>query len=208
MAILTGPRIEELVRNAEVSCFGTCPVPYLNIVPFEAKWCGPNSYDVHLSDELLVYDLTTRFETDAAGNAVLVNYLDSRRENPTVRRTIPPEGLVVRPGEFYLGATVERLSVAGLVPFIDGRSSVGRLSVSIHQTAGRGDDGWGWLNGEPYPQPLTLEISAVLPTKIYAGDRIGQLTFFTLEGPRRPYVGRYVGSDGVVASRFHLECNK
>ena len=181
MAVISGPLIQQYVETSRRDG----DLPYLSIEPFDPVWCGPNSFDIHLGETLRTYDLSA------------IGYLDTRRETPTVEVPFPADGFVIRPGEFYLASTREYIECHGLVPWVDGRSSVGRLSVSIHQTAGRGDDGFRGV--------LTLELSAVLPVKIYPGDRIGQLTFFTLEGDRKPYSGRYLGDTGPVASRMHLD---
>jgi dCTP deaminase len=83
---------------------------------------------------------------------------------------------------------------AGLVPWLDGRSSVGRLGISVHSTAGRGDDGFfgRW----------TLEVSVVHPVRVYPGMKVGQVTFFDLRGERRPYRGKYQNQDAAVASKL------
>ena len=123
------------------------------------------------------------------------------KQNHTVKETtIPKEGYVLYPGVLYLGCTVERTQCAGLVPWLDGRSSVGRLGLSIHVTAGRGDSGFGMA--DPEGCTWTLEMSVIQPLRIYAGVRIGQLTFMTLEGEQTSYDGRYTKQDGPVASRL------
>lgn len=180
--IYTGPLIVSTVEQTKQAKAGggQLPLPAIDIEPFDPAHAGPNSYDVRLADTLLVYTAPV---------------LDTRQANPTVKLIIPSAGLVLSPGRLYLGSTVERIEAHGLVPWIDGRSSVGRLGMSVHVTAGRADDGW---NG-----PLTLEITVVHPLRVYAGDRVAQVTFFELVGPRKPYSGRYTDSAGPVASRMH-----
>ncbi len=186
MSIISGPRILALASFPSRDREGKpASLPFLELTPFIPSHCGPNSVDVRLDSQLKVYDLN-------GGN----NVLDMRKPTPTINLAIPDDGFILNPGILYLGSTVECVECHGLVPWIDGRSSVGRLSLAIHKTAGRGDDGW---KGQ-----LTLEISVLHPVRVYHGERIGQLTFFTLEGERQPYSGRYLNSVGPVASRMHL----
>lgn len=189
MSILTGPRIAEIVRRTKACKESGYPVllPSIDITPFDPENCGPNSYDVRLADTLLVYRDNTM--------------LNMKGKNDTYEVVIPPEGLVLSRGRIYLASTIERTATAGLVPYLEGRSSVGRLGIFIHTTAGRGDDGFGLDN--PDGCPWTLEISVVQPVRIYAGVRIGQLTYYTLEGERKPYAGKYAKDAGPAASRMH-----
>jgi len=103
--------------------------------------------------------------------------------NPVKEIKIPEEGFWIYPGDFYLGATIEYTRTEGFAPFLEGRSSVGRLGLSVHATAGFGDDGFAghW----------TLEIFTVKPIKIYAGIEICQIAYTTLLGERQPYAGKY-----------------
>ena len=136
------------------------------IDPFEPKNLGGNSYDVRLSEHLLTYESRHWIGDQQC--------LDVSIENPTSERTIGWEGMVMWPGVLYLASTVEYTETHKHVPYLDGRSSAGRLGISIHSTAGRGDVGFcgHW----------TLEITVVHPVRVYAGMRIGQLTFHTVDG--------------------------
>ena len=189
MSILTGPEIRRIVeRTKRDKQFGVKPpLPSINITPFDPESCGPNSYDVRLADTLLVYDS--------------MYALDMKKPTATEATKIPETGWVLIPGRIYLGSTVERTATAGLVPYLEGRSSVGRLGIFIHATAGRGDDGFGMDN--PDGCPWTLEMSVVQPVRVYAGVRIGQLTYYTLEGERQAYSGKYANDNGPAASRMH-----
>ncbi len=129
------------------------------IEPFDRQFLGTNSYDVHLSRWLKVYK-----------NRVL----DARMHNETEDIIIPPEGLVIEPNTLYLGVTEEYTETHRHVPFLEGKSSVGRLGIDIHATAGKGDVG--------YCNTWTLEISCSQPVRIYAGMPIGQLIYFVVEG--------------------------
>ncbi len=128
--------------------------------PFRPDCLGTNSYDVHLGPYLMVY-------RDGA--------LDARRANPVREFRIPPDGFVLVPGQLYLGVTAEYTETHGYVPFLEGKSSVGRLGIDIHSTAGKGDEG--------FCNHWTLEMSVKLPVRIYAGMPVGQLIYFEISGP-------------------------
>lgn len=132
-----------------------------NIVirPFQRDCLGTNSYDVHLGPWLSVYK-------DGA--------LDARRPNAIEEFRIPKEGFVLVPGQLYLGVTREYTETHGFVPFLEGKSSVGRLGIDIHSTAGKGDEG--------FCNYWTLEMSVKLPVRIYAGMPVGQLIYFEISG--------------------------
>ena len=102
----------------------------IHIDPFDDKRVNPNSYNLSLHDELLVYEEVV---------------LDMRKSNRVARVQIPEEGLVLTPNQLYLGRTVERTETHNLVPMIEGRSSIGRLGLFVHVTAGFGDVGFCWI---------------------------------------------------------------
>jgi len=130
------------------------------IRPFRKECLGTNSYDVHLGPYLAVYE-------DAA--------LDARSDNPVREFRIPRDGYVLIPGQLYLGVTEEYTETHGYVPFLEGKSSVGRLGIDIHSTAGKGDEG--------FCNYWTLEMSVKVPVRIYAGMPVGQLIYFEISGP-------------------------
>ncbi len=139
---------------------------------FDPANVGPNSYDVRLGNTLLlIHDPV----------------LDLTRPPEHVETVfIPEDGYVLQPGVGYLGAVVERVRCDGFVPWVDGRSTTGRYFLMVHVTAGRGDDGFDGC--------FTLEMMALYrPVRVYAGLRVAQLSFFPLEGRRRPYIGSYQG---------------
>jgi dCTP deaminase len=129
------------------------------IEPFDRKNLGSNSYDVHLGKYLALYDSQT---------------LDARQHNKITHFEIPDDGYVLLPDVLYLGVTQEYTETHAHVPFLEGKSSTGRLGIDIHATAGKGDVG--------FCNAWTLEISVVKPVKIYAGMPIGQLIYFPVEG--------------------------
>ncbi|MCX7929379.1 MAG: dCTP deaminase [Chlorobi bacterium] len=129
------------------------------IEPFRRECLGTNSYDVHLGKVLAVY---------------LDPILDARQHNRVEYIEIPDEGYVLQPHRFYLGVTEEYTETHLHVPFLEGKSSVGRLGIDIHATAGKGDVG--------FCNHWTLEISVKQPVRIYAGMPIGQLIYFEVRG--------------------------
>lgn len=148
------------------------------ISDFDEKRLNPNSYNLRLHHELLVYD---SYE------------LDMKRENTARRLTIPPEGLRLEPGRLYLGRTKEYTRTEGFVPMLEGRSSVGRLGLFIHVTAGFGDVGFAGY--------WTLEIFCVQPLIIYPEVEICQIYYHTLLGDYKPYSsGKYQNNTGIQPS--------
>ena len=134
------------------------------IEPFDESRLNPNSYNLSLHDELLVYEEVV---------------LDMRKSNRVERIRIPEDGLVLTPNQLYLGRTVERTETHNLVPMIEGRSSIGRLGLFVHVTAGFGDVGFcGYW---------TLEMFAVQPVKIYPGVPICQIFFHQIVGDITEY---------------------
>jgi dCTP deaminase len=129
------------------------------IEPFRRECLGSNSYDVHLSKFLAVYK---------------DDILDCKKDNPIDRFEIPEEGFLLLPTKLYLGVTEEYTETLKHVPFLEGKSSIGRLGIDIHATAGKGDVG--------YCNTWTLEISVRQPVRVYGGMPIGQLIYFEVSG--------------------------
>lgn len=94
------------------------------IEPFNRDNLGSNSYDVHLGKWLAVYDN---------------DILDAKVHNKIKRFEIPDDGFILLPSKLYLGVTSEYTETRNYVPFVEGKSSVGRLGIDIHSTAGKGD---------------------------------------------------------------------
>jgi dCTP deaminase len=128
--------------------------------PFRRECLGTNSYDVHLGPYLSTY-------VDGA--------LDARKANEVHEIRMPTSGFVLVPGQLYLGVTEEYTETHGFVPFLEGKSSVGRLGIDIHSTAGKGDEG--------FCNYWTLEMSVKVPVRIYPKMPIGQLIYFEISGP-------------------------
>lgn len=129
------------------------------IEPYDRKSLGSNSYDVHLGKWLATYK---------------EHILDAKKHNTIDYFEIPEDGFVLYPHIFYLGVTEEYTETHAHVPFLEGKSSTGRLGIDIHATAGKGDVGFcgNW----------TLEISVKQPVKIYKSMPIGQLIYFPVDG--------------------------
>lgn len=158
----------------------------IRITPFDRKNIGPNSYNMHLHDELMIYESAE---------------LDMAKPNPTRLLTIPPEGFVLHPNRLYLGRTVEHTETDGFVPMIEGRSSVGRLGMCIHVTAGFGDVGFcGYW---------TLEIFVLQPIRIYAGVSVCQLYFHTISEDYIAYASnKYQNNSGIQSSMLYKELQR
>ncbi|MEX0939728.1 MAG: dCTP deaminase [Candidatus Babeliales bacterium] len=129
------------------------------IEPFHYAQLNPNSYNLRLHNKLLVY-------TDSI--------LDMKRKHETKGIIIPQEGIVLEPNKLYLGRTIEYTKTENFVPMLEGRSSIGRLGLFIHVTAGFGDVGFAGF--------WTLEIFCIQPIRIYPSTEICQIYYHTIHG--------------------------
>ncbi|RIK83128.1 MAG: dCTP deaminase [Planctomycetota bacterium] len=152
------------------------------IEPFHSGALNPNSYNLTLHDELMVYEEVV---------------LDMAKANRVRRMTIPPEGIVLSPNQLYLGRTAERTETRNLVPQIEGRSSVGRLGLFVHVTAGFGDVGFRGY--------WTLEMFAVQPVRIYAGVPICQIIYHEIAGKFDEYDSKYQNNRDIQPSLLFKE---
>lgn len=190
--ILTGPEIRKQIELGNIE-----------VDPFVPEHVNPASVDLTLGDEVLEYavqhvplsealDLPPRARKPYGYRA---QPLDAKKEQATFKQKIYPEGIVLEPGRLYLMHTVERVRSKKFVCVLDGKSSLGRLGVSIHQTAGYGDP---YFDGQ-----YTMEVTCVLPVRLYAGMRVAQMRFHAVQGEIQEYAGNYVGeaARGPVASR-------
>lgn len=158
--ILTDKKILEAIATRDIV-----------IEPFRRECLGTNSYDVHLGKYLGVYR---------------DRVLDAKKHNPIDLLEIPETGFVLEPGTLYLGVTEEYTETHSAVPFLEGKSSVGRLGIDIHATAGKGDVG--------FCNTWTLEISCVQAVRVYAGMPIGQLIYFLVDGAVENYYNKKPGA--------------
>ncbi|MFI1205894.1 dCTP deaminase [Streptomyces sp. NPDC020883] len=166
--ILTGPEIATAAADGR-----------LLITPFDTAQVNPNSYNVRLGPALLTYTTSV---------------LDAHRPNPTRRIEIGADGYVLKPGQLYLGHTVEEVGSDTYVPLLFGRSSVGRLGLFVEITAPIGDIGF---HGQ-----WTLMLSPIRPLRVYAGMKIGQIMFFVAVGPIASYSGKYQAATGPKPSAY------
>ena len=167
----------------------------VHLEPFEPEMIQPSSIDVRIDRYFRLFD----------NHKYAV--IDPAQDQPDLTRMIevrPDEPFVLHPGEFVLGSTFELVTLPDdIAARLEGKSSLGRLGLLIHSTAGFVDPG--------FEGHLTLELSnvATLPIAIYPGMKIGQLSFYELSTPaENPYGSReagstYHGQRGPTPSRIH-----
>jgi len=155
--ILTGQEIQKEVRKGKI-----------HINPFTPEQINPNSYNFRLGKTLKVY---------------VKPVLDAKLINKCHTITIPETGYLLKPGQLYLGHTVEEIGSDIYVPTMQARSSIGRLGLYICLNSGLGDLG--------YKRQWTLELHSIHPLVIYPGMKIGQMLFWKPEGKIKLYKGRY-----------------
>lgn len=169
----------------------------IKIDPFDPKYMNPASFDLTLGSEVRVYSnlVDTSFGGPEYFEPRFRGILDSRSPNPTEAFAIGPEGWLLKPGIGYLMHTRERVWTDSYEPVLDGKSSIGRLFVKVHETAGYGEPGF---DGQ-----YTLEVTCVHPVRVYAGMRFCQIRFHTIVGEIVQYSGRYKGNEakGAIPSR-------
>lgn len=169
--ILTGDEIHRQVDKGKIT-----------ITPFDANSINPVSYNVRSGNTVTIYNVRDHFDTDDPST-----YAD------TVTFDLTDKGFMLRPGTLYLVPTLEVIGSDRFEPILTGRSSIGRLGVSIHQQAGFADVG--------YLGHLTMQFKVTYPTKIYPNRQYAQVYFQTVMGKIRPYAGRYQHSIGAVPSK-------
>ncbi|MCL5875962.1 MAG: dCTP deaminase [Candidatus Dependentiae bacterium] len=153
------------------------------IEPFNDRQLGPNSYNLRLHHELLMYDTPV---------------LDMKQKNEVKRLEIPKDGMILQPGVLYLGRTIEYTKTLSCVPMLEGRSSIGRMGLFIHITAGFGDVGFSGF--------WTLEMFCVQPIKIYPEVEICQIFYHTIEGDYIHYSSnKYQNNCGVQPSLLYKD---
>jgi dCTP deaminase len=172
----------------------------IQIDPFDPACIQPSSVDLHVDSQFRVF-ANSRYP-----------YIDVKTAMPDLTELVEVAGgepFILHPGEFVLGSTRERVRIPeDMVARLEGKSSLGRLGLLIHSTAGYVDPGWDGF--------LTLELSNVanLPITIYPAMKIGQISFFRLStAAEKPYGSKgtgskYQGQRGPTASRFFEEFSK
>ncbi len=172
--ILGDKKIKEEIANGNII-----------ISPFNEKYLNPNSVDLTLNKIGKVYDCNT---------------LDVKKDNPTYEFVIHERGFTLRPGIVYLYACNEKIGVKGnLCAKVEGKSSLGRLGLFVHVTA-------GWIDSG-FEGSLVLELVATQPVVIYPNMKICQIAFYeTTEietGYDKKEGSKYMNQEGVVASKMH-----
>jgi dCTP deaminase len=157
--ILSGPEIRKQLVEGRIL-----------IESFDDAQVNPASYDLRLGRSVVMYEISGP------------PWLDCARAQATTQFEISDD-FVLFPGRLYLMHTVERVRTDHFVPIVDGKSSIGRLGVFVHVTAGYGDPGF---DGQ-----YTLEVLATYPTVVYAGMRFAQIRFHTIQGDVELYDGNY-----------------
>jgi dCTP deaminase len=153
------------------------------IKPFDKESIGPNSYSLHMGDELVVYE---------------EDVLECKKPNKTRTIKIPEEGYILRPGELYLARTTEYTETFKHVPLLNGRLSLAALGISIHITAGFGDNG--------FKGTWTLEIFCIKPVKIYPNMKVCHICYFPIVGDESiKYQGKYLNQVDATPSKIYKE---
>lgn len=170
--MLTGEQIIEAVKNGQIV-----------IEPFDVNNVNPNSYNLTIGDKLIAY-------TD--------DILDCKNKNNFKIIPIPDDGYILSPNVIYLAATREYTENETYVPQISGRSSIGRIGLTVHSSAGLGAIG--------FKGTWTLQLTCIVPTKIYKGMQIGQIYFFPLIGDNNiKYRGYYNNRKEVKTSEQYRD---
>lgn len=157
----------------------------IKISNFDPARCTTNSYDLSLGPQLVSYE---------------DEILDPKKEHKTKTHLITPDGFILNKSDFYLGETCEMIGSDHFVPIIHAKSGTARRGLFVHVTADLIDLGW---HGKP-----TLQLYATLPAKIYENELIAQVSFWVPKGEITLYKGKYMPSDGPMASKAHLDYKK
>jgi len=194
--MLTGKQIVDEVKKGRIL-----------IEPFDEKNVGPNSFDVTLNPTIITYKKCEIVEKDdGRKHLVPLNdnnlVLDPAKENKTYSYTIPEEGLVIPTDILILGSTNEKAGSDYFIPMYEGRSSMARLGIQSHISAGFGDVG--------FKSNWTLEIITVHNVVLYPNMRIGQVYFHEIEMENEisaltKYNGKYINQEEAQHSLSYLD---
>jgi dCTP deaminase len=174
MSILSGPEIREYVRSGRI-----------RVNPFKGTNLNPASLDLTLGDQVTEY--------------LIDGVIDVRKPPKVKHKQIDRDGFILHAHQTYLMHTAETLWTADTVPVVDGKSSLGRLFISVHQTAGYLDPG--------FEGQITLEVTSYHSVRVYAGMRFCQVRFHPIEGEIELYKGHYHNNmaTGAVPSLVHQQ---
>jgi dCTP deaminase len=159
----------------------------ITIEPYDENRICPNSYDVILGRNF------KRVECNS--NSPFEYYIDPKLPQQYTEYK-DMDSVTILPGELWIAHTVEKIGSTQFVPMLEGRSSIGRMGLFVHVTAGFGDVG--------FVDQWTFELASVKPIMLYSGMRIAQVFFHTMTDNDVQYSGRYVGQTGAQESRFAL----
>lgn len=155
----------------------------IKITNFDKSKLNPNSYNLTLFNQLKIYENHT---------------LDLKRNEIANTLLIPQSGLILQPNTLYLGRSNERTKINNYVPLLEGRSSIGRNGISVHSTAGFGDNGFNGF--------WTFQLSCIQPIKIYPNIEIAQIYFISLDDTTgKKYEGKYQDNNDIQTSQFWKE---
>jgi dCTP deaminase len=168
---LTGNEVIECVKKGEII-----------IDPFDENNINPNSYNYYLDKKI---------------KRITNQIIDLKKEEEYEELLIGEDGLLLFPGECYLGATREYFGSDHFASLITGRSSIGRKFITNHITAGLIDQG--------FFGKITLEITVKKPTIVYTDVKFGQIFWFTVKGEKRLYTGKYQNQNEATISRLGIE---
>jgi dCTP deaminase len=164
---------------------------YIKIEPFDPKLVQPNSLDIRLGDHFVWYERSSDV-IDPYNPASISSHVGE----------VHADRFTLNPGQFVLAETLERIELPdNIVATIEGKSSIARLGVTLHQTG-------GWIDAG-FRGTITLEMANVnsRPVKVYAGMPIGQLVFYTTERAENPYYkksdAKYLDQRQATLSRYH-----
>ncbi|MFB6208157.1 MAG: dCTP deaminase [Candidatus Nanohaloarchaea archaeon] len=192
MAILSDRELEKLVN--EKNAVYTEDKPEID---FDLQ-LGPSSLDLRLGYEFGVLNTRKIEKIDTRSMEKYQDFIQTERHTPE-------EGVVIHPGEFVLGSTLEKVNVpSNLVARVEGRSSYGRLGIIVHATAGYIDPG--------FEGQITLEMQNLgnAPVKLYPEDRVCQVVFETMTSEAEEPYGektdaKYMGQEGATGSKLDEE---
>lgn len=187
--MLSDKDIKKSLKNKEIQ-----------ITPLDENYIQPSSVDLRVGSDFRVFENHKYSHIDPkAEQNDLTTLVNSSQEEP----------FVLHPGEFVLGTTYEKVTLSNkIVARLEGKSSLGRIGLLIHSTAGFVDPGFSGY--------LTLELSNVanLPIKIYPEMKIGQISFYYLNSPSvsmygdKSYGSKYQGQEGPTPSKSHNDFDK
>lgn len=191
--ILTGRAITKAVQIGRIT-----------IDPWDPSLVNPASVDLRLGDRIAVYQAWATVDGCCAYARPEQGVIDVKIPSSVDELHIPPDGYVLYPGLLYLMHSLERVGSSAYVGVLDGKSSLARLGISVHLTAGYFDPG--------YVGQATMEVTAVHPVRVYAGMRFAQMRYHRTDGGPVDYqtTGHYVGryAEGPVPSRAYTQFRK